>query len=391
MAAGIRGRPISTICCAISIASLPACSVGAAPRKPDGPAGGGGGIPGLARFGGGAAIILLAVLWLSSGFYIVGAGERGVVTRFGRYLQTTEPGPRWHLPYPVEAATVVNVSQVRTLEIGFRNKSKVPKEALMLTDDENIVDIQFTVQYTLKSAEDYLFSDRAPDEAVTQAAETSMREIVGKSSMDFVLYEGREQVAVQAKRLIQEILDRYRTGVLISKVNLQNAQPPEQVQAAFDDANRAVQDRERAKNEGQAYANDVIPRARGAASRLLQEAEGYRQRVMERAEGDAARFRSVATEYVKAPGVTRDRLYIDAMQDIMQSSSKVLVDQKQGNSLLYLPLDKLLQMGSQAPAANMDSTRPASPDAASGEASPNSNPARSRDSTFRSRERELRP
>ncbi|MGH8620020.1 MAG: FtsH protease activity modulator HflK [Burkholderiales bacterium] len=369
-------------------------------RKPagrnDGPPDEGGGAGGgFARYGGGAGIIagLLILFWVFSGFYIVGAGERGVVTRFGKYLETTSPGPRWHLPYPVEAVDVVNISQVRTLELGFRNKAKVPKEALMLTDDENIVDIQFTVQYTLKSAEDYLFNDRSPDEAVVQAAETAMREIVGKSSMDFVLYEGREQVAVQATKLIQEILDRYKTGIQVSKVNLQNAQPPEQVQAAFDDANRAVQDRERAKNEGQAYANDVIPKARGNAARLKEEADGYRQRVVERAEGDAARFRSIATEYVKAPGVTRDRLYLEAMQDVLQNSSKVLVDQKQGGgSLLYLPLDKLIQQSGPSASGNLDAQRtaPAAAESAPAVEAPAAG-ARARDSGFRSRDREPRP
>jgi membrane protease subunit HflK len=366
----------------------------------DGPPKEGGGAGGphlnLARFGGGAGLVaaLIVAVWIASGFYIVGAGERGVVTRFGKYLETTAPGPRWHLPYPVETVDVINVSQVRTLELGFRNKAKVPKEALMLTDDENIVDIQFTVQYTLKSAEDYLFSDRAPDEAVVQAAETAMREIVGKSSMDYVLYEGREQVAAQATKLIQEILDRYKTGIQVSKVNLQNAQPPEQVQAAFDDANRAVQDRERAKNEGQAYANDVIPKARGNASRLKEESEGYRQRVVERAEGDASRFRSIASEYVKAPGVTRDRLYIEAMQDVLQNSSKVLVDQKAGSgSLLYLPLDKLIQQSGSATSGNLDAQRaaPAVPEPAAAAAEVPVPGARARDSGFRSRDREARP
>jgi len=361
----------------------------------DGPPKEGGG-PNLARLGGGAGVVvaLLVALWIASGFYIVGAGERGVVTRFGKYLETTSPGPRWHLPYPMETADVVNVSQVRTLELGFRNKAKVPKEALMLTDDENIVDIQFTVQYTLKSAEEYLFNDRAPDEAVVQAAETAMREIVGKSSMDFVLYEGREQVAIQATKLIQEILDRYKTGIQVSKVNLQNAQPPEQVQAAFDDANRAVQDRERAKNEGQAYANDVIPKARGNASRVTQEAEGYRQRVVERAEGDAARFRSITSEYVKAPGVTRDRLYLEAMQDVMQNSSKVLVDLKPGSgSLLYLPLDKLIQQSGQSVSGNLDAQRtaPVAAEPAAAAVEPPVSGARARDSGFRTRDREARP
>jgi membrane protease subunit HflK len=292
------------------------------------------------------------------------------------------PGPRWHLPYPIESAEVVNLLGVRTVEVGYRNnvKSKVLKESLMLTDDENIVDVQFAVQYLLKSPNDYLFNSREPDEAVLQAAETAIREVVGKSSMDFVLQEGRSEVAARAHKLMQEILDRYGTGISISKVTMQNAQPPEQVQAAFDDAVRAGQDRERQKNEGQSYANDVIPKARGMASRLSEEAEGYRQRVIEQAEGDASRFRQVVTEYNKAPQVTRDRLYIEAMQQIMTNTSKVLVDQKAGNNLLYLPLDKLMQMTGSPTEA------PKPPEAA-----PPQDPTTSRSrEAFRSRDRESR-
>src|SRR5688572_25870680 len=265
------------------------------------------------RFGGaGLLALLIVVVWLVSGFYIVYEGQRGVVLQFGKFKEITMPGPRWHLPYPIETAEVVNVAGVRTVEVGYRNnvKSKVLKESLMLTDDENIVDVQFAVQYVLKSPTDYLFNSRVPDDAVLQAAETAVREIVGKSSMDFVIFEGRAEVAARARKLMQEILDRYGTGISISNVTMQNAQPPEQVQASFDDAVKAGQDRERQKNEGQAYANDVIPRARGAAARVVQEAEGYRQRVIEQAEGDAAHFRQILAEYNKAPQVTRDRLYI---------------------------------------------------------------------------------
>ena len=294
----------------------------------------------------GLIVIIVALIWLSSGFYIVDASQRGVVLRFGKYIEATQAGPRWHLPYPVETVEVVSLSQVRTVEVGYREnvKNKMLKESLMLTDDENIVDIQFAVQYFLKDPADYLFNNRAPDENVRQAAETAIREVVGKSKMDFVLYEGREQVAAATTKVIQDILDRYKSGILVSKVTMQNAQPPEQVQAAFDDAVKAGQDRERQKNEGQAYANDVVPKAKGAAARLMQEAEGYKQRVIANAEGDASRFKQILVEYEKAPQVTRERMYIDMMQQIMTSSSKVLVDQKSGNgSLLYLPLDKLIQ------------------------------------------------
>jgi membrane protease subunit HflK len=328
--------------------------------------------------------VIVLVVWLASGFYIVPEGQRGVVLRFGRFVETTMPGPRWHLPYPIESAEVVNLLGVRTVEVGYRNnvKSKVLKESLMLTDDENIIDVQFAVQYVLKSPNDYLFNSREPDEAVLQAAETAVREVVGKSSMDFVLYEGRAETAARAHKLMQAILDRYGTGISVSKVTMQNAQPPEQVQAAFDDAVRAGQDRERQKNEGQAYANDVIPRARGMAARLLEESEGYKQRVIEQAEGDASRFRQVVTEYSKAPQVTRDRLYIEAMQQIMTNSSKVLIDQKgNGSNLLYLPLDKLVQMTTAAPPEP-----PKVPDAPTAQ---EPTTARSRDA-FRSRDRESR-
>ena len=338
------------------------------------------------RFGGGAGLLLglIVVVWLASGFYIVNEGQRGVVLLFGKYSATTMPGPRWHLPYPVESAEVVNLDQVRTVEVGYRNnvKSKVLKESLMLTDDENIVDVQFAVQYVLKSPTDYLFNSRSPDDAVLQAAETAVREIVGKSSMDFVVFEGRAEVAARAHKLMQEILDRYGTGINISKVTMQNAQPPEQVQAAFDDAVKAGQDRERQKNEGQAYANDVIPRARGMAARLQQEAEGYRQRVIEQSEGDAARFRQILAEYNKAPQVTRQRLYIEAMQEIMSNTTKVMIDQKGGSNLTYLPLDKIMEMsrGSAADAKSKPVEQAPSPDAST---------ARSREA-FRSRAREGR-
>ncbi len=338
------------------------------------------------RFGGGAGLLLglIVVVWVASGFYIVYEGQRGVVLRFGKYSATTMPGPRWHLPYPIESAEVVNLDQVRTVEIGYRNnvKSPVLKESLMLTDDENIVDVQFAVQYVLKSPTDFLFNNRSPDDAVLQAAESAIREIVGKSSMDFVVFEGRAEVAARAHKLMQEILDRYGTGISISKVTMQNAQPPSQVQAAFDDAVKAGQDRERQKNEGQAYANDIIPRAHGMAARLTQEAEGYKQRVIEQSEGDAARFRQILAEYRQAPEVTRKRLYIEAMQQIMNNTTKVLIDQKSGSNLIYLPLDKIMEL-----------SRSGAPDTASKaperSTAPESSTARSREA-FRSRDREAR-
>ncbi len=343
---------------------------------------------------GGAGVIvgILVVIWLASGFYIVDAGERGVVLRFGKYVETTQPGPRWHLPYPFESVEVVNVEQVRTVEVGYRKevKSKVLSESLMLTDDENIIDLQLSVQYLLKDPEDYLFMNRDPDEAAKQIAETAIREVVGKSKMDFVLYEGRAEIADRVTKLMQEIHDRYRTGILISKVNLQNAQPPEQVQAAFDDAVKAGQDRERLKNEGQAYANDVIPRARGVAARLLEEAEGYRERVIANAEGEADRFKKILVEYSKAPQVTRERLYQEAMQQVLSSTTKVLVDDKGGANLLMLPLDKLLQAASAgAPASAVEQSAPMPADSGAPTAR-NDSLFRSREA-FRTREREERP
>ena len=347
----------------------------------------GGGGPSAGALGGGAGLLaaLIILVWIASGFYIVNEGQRGVVLRFGKFVETTMPGPRWHLPYPVESAEVVNVAQVRTVEVGYRNnvKSKVLKESLMLTDDENIIDVQFAVQYILKSPSDFLFNTRAPEDSVLQAAETSIREIVGRNSMDFVIFEGRADVAARAQKLMQEILDRYGTGISISKVTMQNAQPPEQVQASFDDAVKASQDRERQKNEGEAYANDVIPRARGMAARLMQEAEGYRSRVIEQSQGDASRFRQVVAEYTKAPQVTRDRLYLDAMQQIMSNTSKILIDQKSGGNMLYLPLDKLMQMSTAGVVAAeaVPAAKPAEPAAAD---------SGTRGQAFRSREREGR-
>jgi membrane protease subunit HflK len=321
-------------------------------EAPDGGDGGGGGGMRLPLGGAGMLVVLVVVIWLASGFYIVDEGRRGVVTRFGKYTETTQPGPRWHVPFPIEAVELVDFSQVKTIEVGYRNtpKNKIDKEAVMLTDDENIIDIQFAVQYNLKSAEDYVFNNRRPDQIVAYVAEAAIREVVGKANMDFALYEGREQIAKQTEQLMQQNLDRYGTGVFVQKVTLQNVQPPDKVQAAFDDAVKAGQDRERLKNEGQAYANDVVPRARGTAARLLEEANGYKSEVEQRAQGDAQRFNQVLVEYQKAPGVTRERLYLDAMQSVLGNSSKVLVDQKTG-SLLYLPLDRLIQQSTQSPSA----------------------------------------
>ena len=359
-------------------------------RRGAGSGGGGGGAPNMRQIGGGFGLIagLVLLVWLASGFYIVVEGQRGVVLTLGKFSEVTNSGLRWRLPYPIQSHEIVDLTGVRTVEIGYRNsvKTKVLRESLMLTDDENIIDIQFAAQYVLKDPTEYLFNNRRTDETVMQAGETAVREIVGKSKMDFALYEGREQIAVEAQKLMQDILDRYKSGVAISKVTMQNAQPPEQVQGAFDDAVRAKQDLERQKNEGQSYYNDVVPKARGAASRLTEEAVGYRQRVIANAEGEASRFKQVVTEYNKAPVVTRDRLYIDTIQQILSSTTKVMIDARAGTNLLYLPLDKLLQMPgvSGAPDVSPPSQLPRV------EASTPPADARSREA-FRAREREARP
>lgn len=338
------------------------------------------------------AAIVGALLWLATGFYIVDEGKRGIVQRFGKYVETTGAGPRWHFPWPIESKTIINLNDVRSVEVGFKGSSKNrdAKQAQMLTADLNIIDIAFAVQYTLSDARAFLFNHRNPNEAVLQAAETAMREVVGKRKMDFLLNQGREEFAGATQTLMQELLTRYGTGITISKLNLQAVAAPEAVNEAFQDVVKAQQDRDRQINEGQAYANRVIPEARGKASRLLEEASGYEQSVLTRAQGDAARFTSVVGEYNKAPGITRERLYIDMMQSVLSNTSKVLVDQRQGQSLLYLPLDKLMESTRAAasnptPAAVPEATRPQLPDPAAATESPNAR-STARDSSRSARE-----
>ncbi len=344
--------------------------------------------------GAGAGLGLLALvallLWLASGFYIVQEGQASVVLRFGEYKQMIDrAGFTWRLPYPIESNEIVNVQQLRTVEVGYRNgvRNKTLRESLMLTQDQSIVDMQFTVQYRIGDAKDYLFNNDfgpVPEEIVRQGAETAMREVVGRTGVDQVLYEEKEQVAQGARKMIQSLVDRYRAGISIVDVTIQQVQPPEQVQAAFEDANKAAQDRERLINEGRAYANDVIPKARGTAARLTQEAEGYRQRVIASAEGDTARFRQVLSEYAKAPQVTRDRLYIETMQEILANTSKVYVDSRASNNLLYLPLDRLIQ---QSGAADLARPAPSAPAAAP---PATETPANARASGLRNRDRDSR-
>lgn len=315
-------------------------------------------------------ILLVAAIWMATGFYIVDQGSLGVKQRFGEYVDPpTEPGPRWHWPFPIETVTVVNMEQVRRLEVGYRSgtngaKTKVPAEALMLTEDENIIDLQFAVQYNLKNAKDYLFNNRSTDDAVMSAAETAIREVVGKNKLDDLLQKGLQDTSEQ----MQALLDFYKTGVNITSVSLQAALPPEQVQEAFEDVNRANQDYQRQINEGQAYANAVVPKARGNAARLIAEADGYKLKVENEAKGNANRFEKIYAEYVKAPVVTRQRLFIEAQEQILSNVSKVIVDQKEGgSSLLYLPLDKLMQ-ASGTQSSNRNTTQSSASDASSASA-----------------------
>lgn len=333
---------------------------------------------------------VVALIWLGSGVFIVQEGQQAIVTTFGRYAYTADAGIQWRLPYPFQSHETVAVTQLRSVEIGRNTVGQATglRDSAMLTQDENIVDIRFTVQYRLKNAREYLFENRNPDEAVVQAAESAVREIVGRNRVDLVLYEQRDAIATDLMKSIQAQLDRLKGGVIITNVNMGSVQVPEQVQAAFNDAVKAGADRDRLRNEGQAYASDVIPRARGTAARLMEESEGYRARVIATADGDAQRFRSVLAEYQKAPAVTRDRLYIETMQQVFSNVSKVMVDSRSGSNLLYLPLDRLLQQagGGTPPAATPAAAAPSAP---ANDSLPSSIDIRSRDNS-RSREREGR-
>ncbi len=335
--------------------------------------GNGGGVTAAGGLGAGLIIGILLVVWLATGFYIVQQSERGVVLRFGEKVEATQAGLRWHIPWPIERVEKVNVETVSVIEIGYRInerrggvKTPVLIEALMITKDENIIDIEFAVQYRIKDAGHYLFNVRDPRLNIQQATESAVREIAGKNTMDFILTAGRDEVGQRTHILLQKILDRYESGIHIVKLEMQRAYPPEQVKAAFDDANKAREDEERIKNEAEAYANDILPRARGRAARLVQEAKGYKASVVARSQGDARRFTSIAREYAKAPRVTRDRLYLETMEEVMSKTTKVIIDQKGGNSLIYLPLDKLMGRA----AADVDAY-PETPSQATPESQPN--------------------
>ncbi|WP_326542660.1 FtsH protease activity modulator HflK [Pseudorhodoferax sp.] len=360
--------------------------------------GGGGGFqPDMKSAGIGVGLIgaVAVLIWLGTGFFIVQEGQQAVITQFGRYHSTVGAGFNWRLPYPIQRHELVFVTQIRSIDIGrdVIIKATGLRDSAMLTEDENIVEIRFAVQYRLNDARAFLFESKDPTAAVVQAAETAVREVVGKMRMDSALAEERDQIGPRVRVLMQTILDRYKVGIEVVGINLQQSgvRPPEQVQAAFDDVLKAGQERERAKNEAQAYANDVIPRATGTASRLMEEAQGYKSRITAQADGDAQRFRSVLAEYQKAPQVTRDRLYTETMQLVYSNVTKVMVDSRQGSNLLYLPLDKLMQMSGQVAGVGSDAAA-----ATSGQVAPStpvppplaSGDMRARDG--RTRERDLR-
>lgn len=347
-----------------------------------------------AGIGAGLIVGVVLLIWLGTGFFIVQEGQQAVITQFGKYKSSVGAGFNWRLPYPIQRHELIFVTQIRSVDVGRDTVIKATglRESAMLTEDENIVEIKFAVQYRLSDARAFLFESKNPGEAVVQAAETAVREVVGKMRMDSALSEERDQIAPRVRTLMQKILDRYKVGIEVVGINLQQGgvRPPEQVQAAFDDVLKAGQERERAKNEAQAYANDVVPRAVGSASRLKEEADAYKAKIVAQAQGDAQRFKSVLAEYQKAPQVTRDRMYLDTMQQIYSNVTKVMVDSKQGSNLLYLPLDKVLQMtgpgsvATDAPTASAPvAVTPVSPPAVS---TPD---ARTRD-TSRSRDRDSR-
>ena len=347
----------------------------------------------IGKFGIGAIFAVIVAIWLSTGFFIVQEGQQGVITQFGRYHSTVGAGFNWRMPYPIQRQELVFVTQIRSVDVGRENivKSTGLRESAMLTEDENILEIKFAVQYRLTDARAYLFETKNPTDTVVQAAETAVREVVGKMKMDAAMSDERDQIGPRIRIIMQRILDQYKVGIEVVGINLQQGgvRPPEQVQSAFDDVLKAGQERERAKNEAEAYANDVVPRAVGAASRLKQEADGYKSRIVSQAQGDAQRFKSLVTEYQKAPQVMRDRMYIDAMQQIYSNTTKVLIDAKAGSNLLYLPLDKIIQQaGASNPAALSQPVAPLT-EPSGNPISPNSPiDARSRDG--RSRDRDSR-
>ena len=299
--------------------------------------GSGGGSRGTSSGNSSAGIIVLLVIagiiWLLTGTYKIAEAERGVVLRFGKHAYTVESGLHWHMPSPIEKVLKVDVSNIQ----------EFPLKSTMLTQDQNIIDIDITVQYQVGVAEDFFFSMRNPIRTLAEATESSLRQHIGRSSMDYVFGDGREDIALSTQETIQEILDSYESGLQVLRVNLQEAKPPEPVKASFDDVTQAVEDEVKLKNQAEAYRNEILPTARGESARMLEQAKAYKQEVVARAEGDAQRFTSLYNEYRKAPAVTRDRIYIETVEEVLSQSSKIMVDVKGGNNMIYLPLDKMLQ------------------------------------------------
>ncbi len=300
------------------------------------------------------AIIVAAIIWCATGIYTITDGEAGVILQFGKYKEITTPGLHWHYPYPVEQLYRVDMQQVRSSN----------HQTTMLTKDENIVEIVLAAQFRVKDAPDYLFNLRYPEVTLKQAMESAIREVVGKSQVDFVLYEGLEVISLNTKTLMQEILDRYEAGIEVTTLNLEKTQPPAAVQNAFDDVIKSREDLERYIQEAEAYANTIVPQARGEAARITEEATAYKEAIVAKAEGEAERFEALLAEYLKAPSITRERLYLEASQSVFSNTTKVLIDVEGGNNLMYLPLDKLMQndrsrtgsvnMGVPSPSSSLD-------------------------------------
>jgi membrane protease subunit HflK len=286
----------------------------------------------------------LALTWLASGVYIVDQGNRGVVSRFGAYVDTTQPGPHWHIPLPIETVKIVNVEQQRFIEVGYSSRftkaSTVPQESLMLTSDENIINVRLAVQYQINNAKDYLFNVKDSEATLKQLTESVERAVIGRNNMDFILTEGRSEIVAEIKREIQAAMDDYHAGITIASVNLQDAQPPEEVQGAFEDAIRAREDKQRLINEAEAYSNEIIPKARGAAARLLQEAEAYEAEKVAKAKGETERFEQLLVEYEKNPAITRKRLYLEAKEKLYSGSNKIMIESERNAPQFYMPLQQ---------------------------------------------------
>jgi membrane protease subunit HflK len=310
-------------------------------KRAGGGGGGGGGDLSLRAIGIVAAVLLIG--WLFTGIYIVDPAERGVVMRFGAYTKMTEPGPHWHIPWPIESVEIVNVDEI----------SSFSHKATMLTQDENIVDVELTVQSRIQDAANYLFQDQSPEKTLRDATETVVRKTIGGSKLDYILTEGRSAIATTIQQRVQDLMNTYKTGLLVTSVNMQPAKPPDQVKEAFDDAIKAREDKERLENKAQAYSNEILPQARGEAARAIADAKAYRDRVIAEAQGEASRFSSVLTEYLKSPDVTRERMYLETMEQVLRESNKVLIDVPGGNSLMYLPLDQIIQQPKPQPKTSM--------------------------------------